>query len=52
MSSFKTSLHNETTFYSEFINDLNNRKSEVIIKSPFITTKKIKSLFPVLNRLN
>ena len=45
MSSFKTSLHNETTFYPEFINDLNECKSEVIIESPFITTKRMKTLF-------
>lgn len=52
MDSFKTSLHNETSFYSEFINDLNDCKSEVIIESPFITSKRMKTLFPVLNRLN
>ena len=52
MNSFKTSLHNETTFYPEFINDLNESKSEVIIESPFITTKRMKTLFPVLNRLH
>ena len=52
MNNFKTSLHNETTFYPEFINDLNESKSEVIIESPFITTKRMKTLFPVLNRLN
>lgn len=52
MNNFKISLHNETTFYPEFINDLNESKSEVIIESPFITTKRMKTLFPVLNRLN
>lgn len=52
MNSFKTSLHNENTFYPEFINDLNESKSEVIIESPFITSKRMKTLFPVLNKLN
>ncbi len=52
MSNFKTSLHNESIFYSKFINDLNDCKSEVIIESPFITTKRMKTLFPVLNQLN
>ena len=52
MGNFKTSLHNENTFYPEFINDLNECKTEVIIESPFITTKRMKTLFPVLNKLN
>ena len=52
MNNFKTSLHNETTFYTEFIKDLNDCKSEVIIESPFITSKRMKTLFPILNQLN
>ena len=52
MSQFTTSLHNEKTFYNEFIKDLENCKKEVIIESPFITTQRMNLLFPVLKRLN
>ena len=52
MINFKTSLHNEKTFYPAFIKDLNNCKKEVIIESPFITTERMNQLFPILNKLN
>jgi len=52
MSQFTTSLHNEQTFYSAFIKDLENCKKEVIIESPFITTQRMNLLFPILKKLN
>jgi len=52
MSQFTTSLHNEKTFYNEFIKDLENCKKEVIIESPFITTQRMNLLFPILKKLN
>ena len=52
MSQFTTSLHNENTFYPNFIKDLENCKREVIIESPFITTQRMDLLFPILKRLN
>ena len=52
MNRFSTSLHDEKTFYGKFIDDLNKSKTEVIIESPFITSKRMDNLFPVLNRLN
>ena len=51
MSQFTTSLHNENTFYPNFIKDLENCKREVIIESPFITTQRMRSLFPVFEEL-
>ncbi len=51
MNNFKTSLHNEKTFYQSFINDLGACQKEVIIESPFITTQRMNILWPTLKRL-
>ena len=45
-------LYDEKTFYSAFIRDLDSAQSEVIIESPFITTERMKTLWPVLNGLD
>jgi phosphatidylserine/phosphatidylglycerophosphate/cardiolipin synthase-like enzyme len=52
MDNFTTSLHDEKTFYQAFLRDLGNCKSEVIIESPFITSERMKSLWPILNKLH
>ena len=44
-------LHDETTFYNQFTCDLLTAKEEVIIESPFITTKRMRQLRPVFDRL-
>ncbi len=44
-------LFDETTFYQSFISDLDKCKEEVIIESPYITTKRMNMLFPIFNRL-
>jgi len=41
-------LYNEKTFYSAFINDLNNCGSELIIESPFITRRRLQHLLQTL----
>ena len=46
-----SSLHDEHTFYSSFIRDLENCQREVIIESPYITTKRMKILWPTFHRL-
>lgn len=43
-------LYNNDTFYKEFIHDLNKSKREVLIESPFITTKRVEPLLPVLKK--
>ncbi len=48
---FPSSLFDETTFYSTFIEDLGNCEKEVIIESPFITTERTKPLIPLFNKL-
>lgn len=44
-------LYDETTFYSALNKDLEHCKKEVIIESPYITTKRINSLLPILSKL-
>ena len=51
MTAFKTSLHDEKTFYQAFLKDLEQCREEVIIESPFITSKRMKTLWPILKRL-
>ena len=52
MNSFTTSLHDEKTFYQAFIKDLEHCQQEVIIESPFITSERMKSLWPTLRKLH
>ena len=47
----KTSLHDEKTFFSKFLRDLENSQNEVIIESPFITVARMKTFWPVFRRL-
>jgi phosphatidylserine/phosphatidylglycerophosphate/cardiolipin synthase-like enzyme len=47
----KTSLHDEKTFFSKFLTDLENSQNEVIIESPFITIARMKTFWPVFGRL-
>ena len=51
MTTFKTSLHDEKTFYQSFIKDLNLCQEELIIESPFITSERMKFIWPSLKRL-
>jgi phosphatidylserine/phosphatidylglycerophosphate/cardiolipin synthase-like enzyme len=51
VTTFKTSLHDEKTFYQSFLKDLNFCKEELIIESPFITSERMKTLWPSLKRL-
>jgi len=46
-----SSLFDEKTFYDQFIDDLSKCKDEVIIESPFITSARMKMLYPVLEKL-
>ncbi len=44
-------LYDEKTFYNRLIQDLLEAKEEVIIESPFITTKRLNMLKPYLEKL-
>jgi phosphatidylserine/phosphatidylglycerophosphate/cardiolipin synthase-like enzyme len=51
MNSYTSALHDEKTFYKAFLRDLEQCQKEVIIESPFITTGRMKTLWPILRRL-
>lgn len=46
-----SSLFDETSFYQQFIKDLEGSKNEVIIESPYITSTKMGLLLPHLKKL-
>ena len=48
---YKSGLFDEKTFYQAFVADLEASKSEVIIESPFITSERMKMVYPSLVRL-
>src|SRR5580704_8665884 len=48
---FPTELFNETTFYEAFLRDLGKCQNELIIESPFITSKRMNALYPSFRRL-
>jgi phosphatidylserine/phosphatidylglycerophosphate/cardiolipin synthase-like enzyme len=48
---YKSSLFDEKTFYRAFLIDLEASHKEVIIESPFITSERMKILWPILRGL-
>ena len=46
-----STLYDENSFYARFMSDLRQCQHEVIIESPFITTKRLNILLPILQRL-
>ena len=46
-----SSLFDEKTFYNKFVQDLLECKEEVIIESPFITSERMKMMYPVIKKL-
>ena len=44
-------LYNEVTFYPTFLRDLKCCQSEVIIESPYMTTRRVDQLLPTLRGL-
>ncbi len=44
-------LHDETTFYQAFLKDLQAAKREVIIESPYITSYRMRMLYPIFAKL-
>ncbi|HSX35941.1 MAG TPA: phospholipase D-like domain-containing protein [Patescibacteria group bacterium] len=43
-------LFNERTFYAQFRQDLERAKKEIVIESPFMTSRRVRSLLPDLRR--
>lgn len=48
---YKTSLYDEKTFYYTFLSDLESCQKEIIIESPFITSKRMKTFWPIFKKL-
>lgn len=46
-----SSLYDQSTFYKAFVRDLHICSEELVIESPFITTKRIATLLPVFKKL-
>ena len=46
-----SSLYDDSTFYTSFAKDLKNCRCEVIIESPFITSRRLDVLMPTLQKL-
>lgn len=46
-----SSLLDEHTFYPQFIKDLKRCGSEIIIESPYATTRRVRELLPILEKL-
>lgn len=50
MNNYSSTLHDEKTFYKAFLKDIDRATEEVIIESPFITSSRMKLLWPSLKR--
>lgn len=44
-------LFDQNTFYKAFLKDVRSCRSELIIESPFITTKRVSTLLPLIKSL-
>ena len=51
MTDFISKLHDETTFYQAFTNDLNHASKEVVIEIPFITSEGTRTLKRAFEKL-
>ncbi len=51
MSLFTSQLYDEKTFYQTFLQDLEKCQNEVIIESPYITTKRIRTFDRLFKKL-
>jgi len=46
-----STLYDESTFYEQFLVDLENCTKEIIIESPYITSKRAEMLTPIFENL-
>lgn len=46
-----SALYDEKTFFDQFLIDLEHCKKEVIIESPYITSRRMRTFYPVLTKL-
>ncbi|MFC1711207.1 phospholipase D-like domain-containing protein [Patescibacteria group bacterium] len=46
-----SSLYDEKSFYHKFLKDILSCRNEAIIESPFISSKRMKMLYPIFEKL-
>jgi len=46
-----SALYDQSTFYPQFIRDLQQCTSEVVIESPFVTSRRLGTLTPIFKKL-
>ena len=46
-----SSLYDQSAFYKAFVRDLHVCSEELVIESPFITTKRMETLLPIFKKL-
>lgn len=51
MDLLSSRLYDQNTFFKAFIRDLHRCQKEVIIESPFITTKRMEMFLPIFTKL-
>jgi len=51
VNNLQSQLHDEKTFYKAFLRDLDQCKKEIIIESPFITSQRMKTFWPIFHKL-
>lgn len=47
----KSSLHDQETFYAAFTKDLGSCKNEMILESPYMTSKRVRLLLPTFCKM-
>ena len=48
---FSSQLHDENTFYNDFLQDLRDSEREIIIESPYLTSSRMEKLYAVFEEL-
>lgn len=46
-----SNLYNQDTFYKAFTRDISRARNQLIIESPFITSKRVRTLLPIFEKL-
>jgi phosphatidylserine/phosphatidylglycerophosphate/cardiolipin synthase-like enzyme len=47
----RSSLYDQNTFYDKFMRDMSHAKKQLIIESPFITSRRVRTLLPIFEKL-
>lgn len=50
-NSFSSRLYNQDTFYDAFLRDVRRCQKQLVVESPFITSRRVRTFLPVFERL-